>query len=88
MNRESENEPVSQSRFMTVPHWSRKRYLALLLGAGALVMQGSLPSRTVAELALKQRLAAGTFTRSFAEVGGLVSYGPNATDSFQCASIS
>ncbi len=52
-------------------------------GAGALVMQGSLPSRTVAELALKQRLPAGSFTRSFAEVGGLVSYGPNATESFQ-----
>jgi putative ABC transport system substrate-binding protein len=52
-------------------------------GAGALVMQGSLPSRTVAELALQQRLPAGTFTRSFAEVGGLMSYGPNATDSFQ-----
>lgn len=52
-------------------------------GAGALVMQGSLPSRTVAELALKQGLPAATFTRSFAEVGGLMSYGPNATDSFQ-----
>jgi putative ABC transport system substrate-binding protein len=52
-------------------------------GAGALVMQGSLPSRTVAELALKHRLPAGSFTRSFAEVGGLMSYGPNATDSFQ-----
>jgi putative ABC transport system substrate-binding protein len=52
-------------------------------GAGALVMQGSLPSRTVAELALKRRLPAGTFTRSFPEVGGLMSYGPNATDSFQ-----
>ena len=52
-------------------------------GAGALVMQGSLPSRTVAELALKQRLPAGSFTRSFAEVGGLMSYGPNATNSFQ-----
>jgi ABC-type uncharacterized transport system substrate-binding protein len=52
-------------------------------GAEALVMQGSLPSRTVAELALKQRLPAGSFTRSFAEVGGLMSYGPNATDSFQ-----
>ena len=51
-------------------------------GAGALVMQGSLPSRTVADLALKQRLPAGTFTRSFPEVGGLMSYGPNATDSF------
>jgi len=52
-------------------------------GAGALVMQGSLPSRAVAELALKQRLPAGSFTRSFAEVGGLMSYGPNATDSFR-----
>ena len=49
-------------------------------GAGALVMQGSLPSRTVAALALKQRLPAGSFTRSFAEVGGLMSYGPNATN--------
>ena len=52
-------------------------------GAQALVMQGSLPSRAVAELALKQRLPAATFTRSFAEVGGLMSYGPNATDSFR-----
>lgn len=52
-------------------------------GAGALIMQGSLPSRTIAELALKQRLPAGTFTRSFPEVGGLMSYGPNATDSFR-----
>jgi putative ABC transport system substrate-binding protein len=52
-------------------------------GAGALVMQGSLPSRTVAELALKHRLPAATFTRSFPEVGGLMSYGPSATDSFQ-----
>ena len=52
-------------------------------GAEALVMQGSLPSRTVAELAIKQRLPAASFTRSFAEVGGLVSYGPNATNSFQ-----
>jgi putative ABC transport system substrate-binding protein len=52
-------------------------------GAGALVMQGSLPSRTVADLALRRRLPAGSFTRSFADVGGLMSYGPSATDSFQ-----
>jgi putative ABC transport system substrate-binding protein len=52
-------------------------------GAGALVMEGSLPSRIVAEIALKQRLPAASFMRSFAEVGGLMSYGPNATDSFQ-----
>ena len=52
-------------------------------GAGALVMQGSLPSRSVADLALKHRLPAGSFTRSFPEIGGLMSYGPNAIDSFQ-----
>jgi putative tryptophan/tyrosine transport system substrate-binding protein len=52
-------------------------------GAQALVMQGSLPSRAVAELALKHRLPAATFTRSFPEVGGLMSYGPDATDSFR-----
>jgi putative tryptophan/tyrosine transport system substrate-binding protein len=52
-------------------------------GVQALVMQGSLPSRTVAELAVKHRLPAASFTRSFPEVGGLVSYGPNATDSFR-----
>jgi putative ABC transport system substrate-binding protein len=46
-------------------------------------MQGSLPSRIVAELALKQRLPAGSFTRSFPEVGGLMSYGPDAADSFR-----
>jgi len=59
--------------------------LATMISSGttALVMQGSLPSRTVAELALKHRLSAATFTRSFPEVGGLMSYGPNATDSFQ-----
>lgn len=52
-------------------------------GAGALVMQGSLPSRTVAALALQHRLPAGSFTRSFPEVGGLMSYGPDAADSFR-----
>jgi ABC-type uncharacterized transport system substrate-binding protein len=52
-------------------------------GVQALVMQGSLPSRTVAELSLTHRLPAASFTRSFPEVGGLMSYGPNATDSFR-----
>ena len=55
----------------------------LKAGAQAVVMQGSLPSRTVAEGALRYGLPAATFTRSFPEVGGLMSYGPNATDSFQ-----
>ena len=52
-------------------------------GAGALIVQGSLPSRAVADVALKRRVPAGTFTRSFVEAGGLMSYGPNAARSFQ-----
>jgi putative tryptophan/tyrosine transport system substrate-binding protein len=47
------------------------------------VVQGSLSTKNVAELALKHRLPAATFTRSFAEVGGLMSYGPDARDSFR-----
>jgi putative ABC transport system substrate-binding protein len=53
--------------------------------AGAVVVQGSLSTRNVAELAIKHRLPAATFTRSFAEVGGLMAYGPDATDSFRRA---
>jgi putative ABC transport system substrate-binding protein len=40
-------------------------------GAGAVVIQGSLSTRGVAELALKHRLPAATVPRAFAEVGGL-----------------
>ena len=54
-------------------------------GAGALVMQGSLPSRTVADLALKQRLPAASFSRAFPDAGGLLSYGANTTDAYQRA---
>jgi putative tryptophan/tyrosine transport system substrate-binding protein len=53
--------------------------------AGAVVVQGSLSRRDVAELALKHRLPAATVPRSFAEVGGLMSYGFNAADAFRRA---
>ncbi len=43
--------------------------------AGAVVVQGSLSSPRVAELALEHRLPAATKQRSFAEAGGLFSYG-------------
>jgi putative ABC transport system substrate-binding protein len=56
-------------------------------GAEAIVVQGSLSTRNVAELALKHRMPAATFTRSFAEVGGLMSYGPDASDSFRRAAF-
>jgi putative ABC transport system substrate-binding protein len=53
--------------------------------ADAVVVQGSLSRKDVAELALKHRLPAATVPRSFAEVGGLMSYGFNAAESFRRA---
>jgi putative tryptophan/tyrosine transport system substrate-binding protein len=44
-------------------------------GTEAVVVQGSLATKEVADLALKYRLAAATVPRAFAEVGGLMSYG-------------
>jgi putative tryptophan/tyrosine transport system substrate-binding protein len=52
-------------------------------GAGAVVVQGSLATENVAELALKHRLPAATVPRSFAEVGGLMSYGADGPESFR-----
>jgi ABC-type uncharacterized transport system substrate-binding protein len=52
-------------------------------GTGAVVVQGSLASENSADLALKHGLAAATFTRAFAESGGLLSYGANEPDLFR-----
>ena len=52
-------------------------------GTDAVVVQGSLASKNVAELALKHRLATATVPRSFAEYGGLLSYGADGPDSFR-----
>lgn len=52
-------------------------------GAGAVVVHGSLSTKNVAELALKYDLPAATQTRSFAEVGGLMSYGADGPDVFR-----
>jgi putative tryptophan/tyrosine transport system substrate-binding protein len=46
--------------------------------AEAVVMDGSFSTRHVADLALKHRLPAATTPRSFAEAGGLMSYGYQA----------
>jgi putative ABC transport system substrate-binding protein len=56
-------------------------------GADAVVVQGSLSSKNVAELALKHRLPAATVPRSFAEFGGLMSYGADGPESFRRAAI-
>jgi hypothetical protein len=52
-------------------------------GAGAVVIQGSLSTKDVADLALQHRLPAATVPRAFAEVGGLMSYGTVGPDSFR-----
>jgi putative ABC transport system substrate-binding protein len=51
--------------------------------ADAVVIQASLSTQHVANLMFKHRLPAATFARSFAEVGGLMSYGPDASDVFR-----
>ena len=50
--------------------------------ADAVVVQGSLASKNTAELALKHGLPAATVPRSFAEVGGLMSYGADGPARF------
>jgi len=56
-------------------------------GAGAVVVHGSLSTKNVAELALKYGLPAATQTRSFAEVGGLMSYGADGPDVFRQSAL-
>jgi len=51
--------------------------------AGAVVVQGSLASKSVADLAVRYGLPAATVPRSFAEAGGLLSYGADSSTSFR-----
>jgi putative ABC transport system substrate-binding protein len=53
--------------------------------ADAVVFQASLPTKRVAELAIANRLPAGTSIRAFAEVGGLMSYGSHGPFLFRQA---
>ena len=56
--------------------------------ADAVVVQGSLASKNTAELALSHSLPAVTVPRSFAQLGGLLSYGLDGPDSFRrCATF-
>ena len=56
-------------------------------GAGAVVVHGSLATKSVAELAIKHGLPAATQTRSFTEVGGLMSYGADGPDIFRQSAL-
>jgi putative ABC transport system substrate-binding protein len=52
-------------------------------GAEAIVVQGSLTSKNVADLALQHHLPSASGTRSFAEAGGLLSYGADELGAFR-----
>jgi ABC-type uncharacterized transport system substrate-binding protein len=55
--------------------------------ADAVVVQGSLANKNSADLALEHRLPAATFTRAFAETGGLMSYGPIGPELFRRSAV-
>jgi len=56
-------------------------------GAGAVVVQGSLTSKRVADLALSHGLPAISVPRSFTDLGGLMSYGLDGPDSFRGGAV-
>jgi putative tryptophan/tyrosine transport system substrate-binding protein len=51
--------------------------------ADAVVVQGSLSTQHLVNLSFKHRLPVATVSRSFAEVGGLMSYGVDGPDAFR-----
>jgi len=55
--------------------------------ASAVVVQGSLTTKDVAQLALNHGLPTATQTRSFAEVGGLISYGADGPQVFRQSTV-
>jgi len=57
-------------------------------GADAVILQGSIPTKIAAELALAHRLPAATAFRPFAEAGGLMSYSVSFAEAFQMTAIS
>jgi putative ABC transport system substrate-binding protein len=51
--------------------------------ADALIIQGSLSTRRIADLALAHHLPAASTTRAFADAGGLMSYGADGPALFR-----
>src|SRR5207245_11333575 len=51
--------------------------------ADAVVIQGSLSTKRVADLALERRLPAASTTRAFVDAGGLMSYGADGPALFR-----
>ena len=55
--------------------------------ADAMVVQASLSTQHLVSLAFKHRLPAATVSRSFAEFGGLMSYGVDGPNAFRLSSV-
>jgi len=55
--------------------------------ADAVVVQASLSTQHLVNLAFKHRLPVATVSRSFAEVGGLMSYGVDGPDAFRRTAV-
>jgi hypothetical protein len=49
----------------------------------AVVIQGSLAIKSVTDLAIKYRLPTASSTRTFADIGGLMSFGADGPASFR-----
>jgi putative ABC transport system substrate-binding protein len=63
-------------------------FAAMVRGhAEAVVIQGSLSTKRVADLALEHRLPAASLSRSFADVGGLMSYGADGPALFRRSAL-
>jgi putative tryptophan/tyrosine transport system substrate-binding protein len=59
-------------------------FAAIVRGqADAIVIQGSLSTKRIADLALEHRLPAASTTRAFTDVGGLMSYGADGPALFR-----
>jgi putative tryptophan/tyrosine transport system substrate-binding protein len=59
-------------------------FAAMVRGqADAIVIQGSLSTKRIADLALEHRLPAASTTRAFTDVGGLMSYGADGPALFR-----
>jgi putative ABC transport system substrate-binding protein len=53
----------------------------------AVIVQPSLPTKHVVELALKYRLPAVSFNRAIVEAGGLMTYGVDEADAYRSAAV-
>ena len=59
-------------------------FAAMVRGrADAIVIQGSLSTKRIADLALEHRLPAASTTRAFVDAGGLMSYGADGPALFR-----